>query len=122
MPGVAIADTVIVRGRRVAAGVAGYRARHTLHVLKDGLNAPEAAAREDRDLIALRAAARGPEKHRHRCDAVNELAKHDVTSLGPVVAPTFGNRRARGPLGVPCAQLSSAQGLMKRRIRSAGRA
>jgi hypothetical protein len=52
--GVAFADAIVVRRGGVAAGVAGDGVRHAFDVLKDSLNAPEAAAREHGDLIAFR--------------------------------------------------------------------
>ena len=52
--GAAAADTVIIRVACIAARIAGSSVFHTFHMLKHCLDAPEAAARKDRRLLAFR--------------------------------------------------------------------
>ena len=56
---VAVAHAIIVRICCIASGVTGDGARYAFDVLKDSLNAPEAAAGKHDDLIVIRDAAEG---------------------------------------------------------------
>ena len=47
VPGAAAADLLVLRGRLLAAGIAGHRAGHAVDVLEHALHAPEAAAGEN---------------------------------------------------------------------------
>ena len=60
VPGPPRADLLVAGGPLVAAGVAGHRFRHALHVLEHRLNAPKAAAGDQGD--ANRAAERAGDR------------------------------------------------------------
>ena len=70
MAGVAGADLGVRRRLGGAAGVAGRRVGHAFDVLEDGLNAPEAAAREDDRLLARFAGARQVDRRGRELDGI----------------------------------------------------